>query len=428
MAIGEPDVVNVAVTAFQCDAVPGQLDKLQALAQVENFSTAPADVEMSLFLNDSLLDATSVHVEPGKTGGAEFALDRLDDGHLRIEIAGGDALPLDNLAFAAINRPERPRVLLVSGGSEALQLVLSTEAVSRAIQLDVIGSDELTSDDYKRKAADGFWELVIYDACQPADAPKANTVYLGGTPPGEEWQRGDTQQVPQIIDTDLSHPLMTFLDFGNVTIATGTVLTGPLGSRVLLEADAGPIGLIAPRASYEDVVFGFGLVAVEPSGDVFANTDWPIRLSFPVFIRNALQYLAGVAAIQNQAIIRVGQPVEIRVERQESLLVETPDGRTVELGREPDGVFHFQETDQVGIYRYNVTNENGAETRGFAVNLFDPTESNLQPERQVRTAWNSVEAQTALQTKRHDAWRWFAMLALVTLIVEWYIYNRRVFL
>ncbi len=426
--IGQSDAPNVSLVAFQCQTVPGRLDKLQAVAQIENFAEQSADVEISVYLNDTLLDAAQVQVPPHKTGGAEFTFDRPEHATLRAELSPHDALEIDDVAYAAINGPERPRVLLVTAGSDALELALSTEDVVRSVQLDAIAPGELSSEAYRKKAADGQWELVIFDDCQPSEAPKANTIYLGDQPPGDEWQRAARQNQPQIIDTDLAHPLMAFLDFQNVTIAAGTPLSGPPGSRVLIEADVGPLCLIAPREAYEDVVFGFGLTLMGEQGQALANTDWPIRLSFPVFVRNALQYLAGVAAIQHEPVVRVGQALEIRVPQAEPLSVISPGGTSSRISRGPDGVFHFQETDNVGIYTYDLAAADPSDTRRFAVNLFDANEGNIAPVAQIETAWNTVKAQATMETKRYDAWRWFALLALVVLVVEWYIYNRRVYL
>lgn len=428
VAIGRADATNAGLVAFQCNSIPDRQDRLQALTQVENFADQPASLEISLFLDDTLLDAAQVRVEPHKTGGAEFTFDRPAQGTLRAELSQRDALDIDNVAFAAINPPDRPRVLLVSAERGALEMALSTEDVSQSIQLEMIAPSELISESYRRKAVDGVWQLIVYDGCQPEAAPKANAIYFGSLPPGGEWRHEESKRLPQIIDVDVSHPLMTFLDLTNVTIASGTPLDGPSGSHVLMEADVGKICLIAPRESFEDLVLGFGLTAADEQGQAFANTDWPIRLSFPIFVRNALQYLGGLADLRQEPTVRVAQAVSIRLPNAEPITVTAPDGLSSRIQRGADGVYHFQETDRVGIYAYEVPASRTSETRRFAVNLFDSNEGNLVPVTQLETTWNVVEAQAAVQTKRYDAWHWFALLALVVLILEWYIYNRRVYL
>lgn len=52
--------------------------------------------------------------------------------------------------------------------------------------------------------------------------------------------------------------------------------------------------MVGPRAGYEDAVLGFEIVGADEKGDIFSNTDWQLRRSFPVFALNAIKYLGGV--------------------------------------------------------------------------------------------------------------------------------------
>ena len=72
---GDPQVSNVGLSAFSAQVIPGRLDKLQALVEAENFSAVPVTAKLSLYLDDKLLDAAETTIEPGKTGGADFAFD-----------------------------------------------------------------------------------------------------------------------------------------------------------------------------------------------------------------------------------------------------------------------------------------------------------------------------------------------------------------
>ena len=39
-----------------------------------------------------------------------------------------------------------------------------------------------------------------------------------------------------------------------------------------------------------------------------------------------------------------------------------------------------------------------------------------------------ISGTRAVARTRREAWKWLVMLALIVLLVEWYIYNRRVYL
>ena len=335
---------------------------------------------------------------------------------------------LDNVAYTAINPPQRARLLVVTEGNEALEVVLGTLDVQRVADIEVIDTQQLGDETIKQKAADGYWDLVIYDDCQPEEHPNTNTLYLGGLPPGEQWQQESLHNLPHIIDVDVSHPLMQFLDFGNVRLATGTPLVPPPGHRVLMDSDAGPLCAVAPREGHEDVVLAFPLVATDEQGQRFANTDWPLRLSFPLFFRNVIQYLAGAAEIDRAAVVKPGQPLAIRCDAKTDIPVRNPRGEESAISRSADNTFFYQDTDWIGIYEYDVPRKPDPETRRFAVNLFDPTESNVVPRDQLETAWNSVPFQQASQAKRREIWRLLVLLAVAVLVFEWYVYNRRVYL
>ena len=50
------------------------------------------------------------------------------------------------------------------------------------------------------------------------------------------------------------------------------------------------------------------------------------------------------------------------------------------------------------------------------------------PAREIDFDWVKVEGKTNFQTQRKEYWKWLLLLALLVLLFEWYIYNRRVYL
>ena len=45
----------------------------------------------------------------------------------------------------------------------------------------------------------------------------------------------------------------------------------------------------------------------------------------------------------------------------------------------------------------------------------------------IKIGYNPVKGDKAAPKVQKDMWRWIALLALGVLLVEWYIYNRRVY-
>jgi Ca-activated chloride channel homolog len=101
--------------------------------------------------------------------------------------------------------------------------------------------------------------------------------------------------------------------------------------------------------------------------------------------------------------------------------VTGPTGRKEALTR-GGTQFLYNNTEWVGTYR--AAWPGGG--RGFAVNLLDADESNLQPRDAIQIGAQSVAAgQVRRQT--YDTWKWVALAALVLLVLEWAVYHRRVF-
>jgi hypothetical protein len=297
--------------------------------------------------------------------------------------------------------------------------------------------------------------------------PRANTLFVGRLPPGGKWRGsedargaaaetgndnsaeapaaatasdGDGERVamPQIIDWDRSHPLLAHVELGNVVLADSLVLDPPTGATVLIDSTAGPIAAITPRDSYQDAVLGFEIVGRDKDGAILPNTNWPRRHSFPTFWLNALEHLAGGSADAESNLVRPGRTVELRAPATaDRLTVIDPAGGPTTVQRSPQDSFAFHSTDMPGIYQ--VRQGNNVIER-FAVNLFDRAESDVrvrptqdEDSQTVRAAdiriGNVDVAATAERAPaRQELWKLILACALFVLVLEWYIYNRRVYL
>jgi hypothetical protein len=86
--------------------------------------------------------------------------------------------------------------------------------------------------------------------------------------------------------------------------------------------------------------------------------------------------------------------------------------------------FSFGATNQVGVYRVKWEDGNA---RSFAVNLLDREESNVEPRPGFELGTVHIDAGKEIGQPR-EVWKYFALLALLALLAEWYIYNRRVYI
>lgn len=427
LPVGQAATGNLAIVAFATDRNPAQPDRLQAFVSVANFGSEPATVIVELRLDGQSLDLVELSVAAGGESGWHFDLPDLDAGVLQVVLERDDALALDNMAYAVINRPRRARVLVVTAGNEALRMALNTPQVQQVAEVTCVEPPILTDAMHLRQAAAGAFDLIVYDRCQPAELPVANTLFLGSLPPGGAWQAGPVGDVRAIIDMDRVHPLTQLVDMTHVKIAEGRPLQPPAGSTVLCDSVLGPALAIAPRDGLEDAVLGFPLVVAE-NGETVPNTTWHLRPSFPVFLYNAVRYLGGSHSALVTASAVPGSSVTLRFPAQiESVTVRDPLGAVKPLQRTGQSPFTYADTHVLGVYEVDAGAPQTVVQR-FAVNLFDPRESNLQLRSSLEIGHETVPAQPALQPARRELWRWFVLAALIVLLLEWYIYNRRVYL
>lgn len=427
--IGTAEAENLAVVAFTAERNPEKPQQTQAYARVQNSSAADVDVEVSLFLNDTLADASSVRVPAQGEAGVQFELQNVDDGVLRLELNHRDQLAVDDRAWVAIGVPRRAKVLVVTPGhSDALRLAMTTDQAAKVAELSFAEPAVLKTREHQDLVAAGAFDLVIYEQCAPERMPAASTLFIGAIPPGGEWTAGMKASRPLIIDVDRAHPLTQMVEMGNVAIAEGTTLKGPPGAATLFDSDAGPLLVVAGREGHDDAVLGFEIIGVDAKGNREPKTDWPVRRSFPVFIMNVLRYLGGNRGALALGSIAPGTTVTMRsIMPVESMRVTGPNGQTHDIAREGQNAFVFTRTDQLGIYRAQEKGEQNA-SQQFAVNLFDPRESDLTPRPEIKLGYELVPGAAGAEPVRREFWKWLMLVGLGVILFEWYVYNRRVYL
>ncbi len=472
--IGTAEAANLAVTTVTTRREDSRPQEQQAFARVLNATPEDRRVEVEMYIDGARQDAIAVEVPANESAPVVFPLANAPPGALKIQLSAdraSDVLSLDDAGYAAIDEGRRGKVLLISSGANKfLERALSTERAERLAEVDTVTPSEIdlakAEDPITQRLAVGHYDLVVFDRFAPALAsqmPRANTVFIGAVPPLAAWRTsqpppeqaaGQEQPpppappqiaAPDIIDWSRIHPAMALVELGDVLIVESFELPVPPGGTPLIEAAGGQgdgvIAAIAPRDQFEDLVLGFGILDPAEGGLIEPLTDWPRRHSFPVFWLNVLGYLGGHRDEAGLSAIRPGDPVELVIPGSANeLAVILPSGGRRTIRRGQHELFQFQETDQLGVYQVV---DGGNVVRRFAVNLFDPLESDIAVRQRTRTTedgeevtevaplrinYVEVEGDPGWKPVRRELWRWLLMAALLVLLVEWYIYNRRVYL
>jgi hypothetical protein len=104
-----------------------------------------------------------------------------------------------------------------------------------------------------------------------------------------------------------------------------------------------------------------------------------------------------------------------------------PKGRTQTIERGADGRFLYTKTDEIGVYEVRAAGLEDPVER-FCVNLLSNRESNLSVGMELSTGAESIPATPNTIRARQEVWRWLLLLALGLLMLEWIVFNRRIFI
>jgi hypothetical protein len=387
--------------------------------------------------------------EPGE-GPVAFELPPLDQRvatvlHASLEDVR-DHFPLDDQAWLVVGVVRKARVLLVGPGNPVLNAFFNQEATQKIVKVTTLAPADLETARYREAARSGEYDLVIFDRCIPAseaDMPQANTLCIDRPPP--PWRRGRRvlRSSVLVMSNRDHHPLWRDISpLWDVWVTDGFTfnpednlpeearaqfnLDGKHPGRKalppltrLLEAGPLPALFTLPRGEHTDLVMPFPLVS--DKGDL--TTNWSLQPSFPLFLWNVLLTLGNVRSGMHEGMVQPGEPMVLRPEAGIKWLKVTPPGGSAEeLARGRRMAFLYANTDRVGLY--DVERSDGVH-HPFAVNLLDPQESNIQPRPRFKVDQDTVSADRERAQPRH-LWKWLVLGALGVLMLEWYIYNRRV--
>ena len=346
-----------------------------------------------------------------------------------------DALDADNRAFTVVGTTRKAQVLAISAGNRYLADTLKTPLVAERADVALMTPEEARAEAVVRDVKGGRYDLIIYDGVKPDAAPEANALYFGVFPPGPAYAKPKDVQQPVVLDWDIGHPIMQYIrDLSLVFIASAKVVDLPPGAKSLIESNKGSLAFMAPREGFTDAVVTFPLI-----DGTTPNTTWFRYISFPLFILNSIQAMGNVREGSSEQVSQPGRPVVLHAETiNKEIAIDSADRPGVKVPRSPQGTFIYYNADKAGVYLARW--EPGGRLP-FAVNLFDFRESDLAPRGlvpqgvpeslkesyEIKIGFNPVTATQQLKVQK-DMWWIFAVLVLGVLLLEWYVYNRRVYI
>jgi hypothetical protein len=455
--IGTDQAGNIAVVALSAKRNYDRPTEVQIFARLVNFGPKPAstDVELGVAVLDpadpssandfKTRGVASVNLPPARwtdeawraahkgeidetfaaKDSVEFTLDLTTAATIRIEhkTKEGDQLAADDVAFVAVPPPKALSVLLVTEGNPFMEKLLNS--------LNLRDPQVMSPVEYEEKLPTNF-DLIIFDrAYAPTKLPPAgNFIYFGAIAPGLKLQP-ETDAGKQVmmdnvgvLDWRRDHPILKGLSLGKVYALEAIKLKVPPEDEVLIEGTKGPLMVLHREGRSTHLVITFNAF----------ESHWPVTVSFPIFMYQAVQFMAAGSDLNVSQSYQPGATPRIP----RTSLAQADGGSTIKRIRingpggsrdqvvPETGDFTLQALDHVGVYRTDPA------IPGFermAVNLLDENESNLIPaEKAPGGIGDTVDAGTAKRA-RLDFWWWIvACGAVPLLLIEWWVYTRRVHL
>lgn len=391
---------NAGLITLDVRSHPENPTQRALFASVANCSTNTLQTELELRFEDQLLETRPVTLPPRQTSPQVFLVAQPRDGVFHLRLTAPDDLAVDNHASIVSLLPQPVKVLLVSRGNRFLEKALRAA-----------GNVELTVAADCTDEAKAF-DLAVLDEVTPTAWPAGNVLAIHVAHP--DWFESVGRiDAPPIVDWKNTHPLLRWVSFDNVQVAEAMAVKTPTWALALAESPQTPLILAGELGRQRILWLGF---------DTLQST-WPLRLSFPIFIANAVDWLNPAATQAKQFQVRAGDAFRFALQQPVARAeVRLPDGTIRELPAGNDArELVFGDTRQQGAYRLLA----GTNSVTFCVNLLDALESDTTPRGELRLGQYAVTTATTMKQANLELWRWVALAGVGWLLFEWWYYHKR---
>ena len=432
---------NLAIASLSARRDLEKPQLVQVYARLANYSDQPITTNVRFMADDRVLSTQKVTVPavsqtapapgvlppPGETG-LTFDMTWLGDALITIRHDHEDLLEADDTARMLLSPSRELRVLMVTTGNGYLELACQAAGIENLVQM---APDQFEKQDPKRlrrggwddaavagasgAAGEGF-DVIVFDRYAPKDTPLINSLYFGVVPPLEGLERKDTRpDSPSnelITQWDRSSELLRNVELSDIPLRRPGRLVVPVDGTVLAIGREGPVMAEVTRDAVRHVVVSF---------DIYESL-WPHRISFPVFIKNALPTLGLDGNTQEAGIdYLTGENAVVLADSEIDTLSYT--GPALIAGRSLGTTFTVDAFPRVGLYETKA--DVPTRYKQLAVNLLDTQESDPRIAETLSIGTSSQAQQAQAVEIRKEIWPWFVWGALAVLLLEWTVYTRR---
>jgi len=427
---------NAGITSMDARRDYERPEVLEVTAAVQNFGTNAIEVDAALYVDGRNVDVQSLQLdsvdptsdaEEAPPGSIKLAVfDEIEfegSGVVEVVLKLDDALSADDRAWTILDPPRRTKVLYVTDEDFFLGDILR----SLPLELSTMtpGQYERAADEAVRDGDRSLFDVVVFDRHSTARLPQGNYLFWGAVPKIDGVSAGPLITDQVIFNWDETHPILRYVAVETVEVGQWLQLTLPREAVSIIDGQTSPVLAYLSRDASQYLISAFSLFVRDDRGNVLMNTDWTVSVDFVAFMLNTIQFLAANLAATGERGVAPGEPVTLpSPPRVTEVKIIRPDGVEDAIPTGQYQTIYYNQTRSVGVYRVEpgVPGENV-----FAVNLFNPTESNVAPAAKVTIGADGGTPQIAGIKVSKPAWPYVLLALLALLILEWVIYNQRVF-
>jgi len=282
-------------------------DSINILVTVTNYSDRLLSSDLIIYGDNNILDIKDIELEGGESKDIYFSNLPTNISIITAELDTEDDFLADNLRYHVINKNEINRVLLASETNVFLEKAIS---ISEGIELyktkDVL--EDLTG-----------YDLYVFDSKLPKDLPKDGSIVIFNPSSSTDFNTKDLINTGELKFYEDELFRYVDLDFYIRQVKT---LDVPNWALPIMEVNGEVVGIKGQRENQRFVVLGFDL----------RDTDLPLRIDFPIFIQNILDYSL-MAYSQDETSILAGERVNINTSpKAREVHIINPDGESNKIG------------------------------------------------------------------------------------------------
>jgi len=430
---------NVGIVAFDVRRDAERPGMLSVFARVENFGEKPVTADVSILLDGKLLSGAGsiqqITLGPAQlptTVAADaadlqpafhnviFELNHESGGLIEVRLHRSDALSIDNVVQAPIDPPRELSVLCVCERRRprsAFERVLRAVGVEHTAwmtssQYETVADAELIRDGRSR------FDLVVLDNHDTGRLPPGNYLFLGGVPKIDSVTTSEYVEGQPLVSWQENHPLIRPADFSNVFIARWRRLILPPTASILVEGEDSPVIAAMNDPGHRYVIAAFDV----------EESNFLLSIPFVVLMQNCTRGLTDAGLSDRGRPASPGDTLTVTVPGgAEKADVKRPDGVTESMDVSGRTSLSYGKTRDAGVYRVSFDDANKT-TDVFSINTLSSNESNIRPLDNLRLAQRQIDTAAGDVKVSRPLWPWLIAAALIILMFEWWVYNRRVML